>query len=435
MNGFVVSDADDMNLFRSLEEEQVDHILRIKHDDPHVEVDALDDIGVKELSAKAWARLGQIIGNAAHPPDGYCVFESQFDDIQQSGFCRGLQTNEHINHFIFRSFDLRLSRMGCLDSLLTCNPSLKYIWLRDCTLDSTAIDLLSTALLGRLSDTLTYLRLQGSRLGDVDLGKLVEALMRNVHLEWLNLDKTGIGSKACESLAKLLSNHPTLNSLELSDNAIGDDEVSLLVDSLTENTNSNLEELCLDGNEGITSMGWSMLLKLLCNSSTIENVLKSNHTLRSLGWFLGKAVERVMGTKDYNILRALLEVNSKFEGNEMAAARLKILLCHTWSDLNIGVSSVPTGALPRILAWFVLDDSDDEADDNDDEDDEADTSSLLTKTIIEYHWPPLKIWRKEEFRKATIPTAKSKLGVIRLDSVYRIVRHRPDLFSWRGASE
>jgi len=68
--------------------------------------------------------------------------------------------------------------------------------------------------------------------------------------------------------------------------------------------------------------------------------------------------------------------------------------------LNIGESSIPTGVLPEVIAWFG------------DDDPNRDNGH-----IIQYHEPPLPY---------------ETIRVVRLNSIYRIARSRSDFIHSRG---
>ena len=96
-----------------------------------------------------------------------------------------------------------------------------------------------------------------------------------------------------------------------------------------------------------------------------------------------------LGADSTNILRAALELN--VISNKRTVTRRKIIWGHTREDFNIGNSSISTAAMPIILAWFGDD---------------------TNANLVQYDDPPLQ--------RATVDT-------IRLESIYNILRARPDL--------
>ena len=156
-----------------------------------------------------------------------------------------------------------------------------------------------------------------------------------------------------------------------------------------------LQELDLGRNNSITNKGWSALLKLVCNSSSVKDVVESNHTLENVGYLSAdykKAMNRALGVDAANLFRSCLRLNER--SNKQMVTRIKIIWSHARGGLNLGESSIVAGVMPRILSWF------------------GDDSNETNANLIQYHDPPLP---------------KAKIGGIRLDSFYRILRSRPEL--------
>jgi hypothetical protein len=101
-------------------------------------------------------------------------------------------------------------------------------------------------------------------------------------LKDLKLSGGNINSDGCRELTKLiLKEDSTLRGLYIRENNIDDEGVAILVGALRNNT--SVERLSLDSNEGISTKGEAMLLRLVNDISSIEATLKSNHTLIELG--------------------------------------------------------------------------------------------------------------------------------------------------------
>jgi len=101
----------------------------------------------------------------------------------------------------------------------------------------------------------------------------------------------------------------------------------------------------------------------------------------------------------YQILNAVINLNA--DTNKELVIRQKIIWSHTMRQgLNIGESSIPTGVLPEVIAWFG------------DDDPNRDNGH-----IIQYHEPPLPY---------------ETIRVVRLNSIYRIARSRSDFIHSRG---
>lgn len=174
---------------------------------------------------------------------------------------------------------------------------------------------------------------------------------------------------------------------------------------------------------------------LVVDFSSVDNLLNSNHTLRSTGeQMMKKQVFSALGTGDANLLLASLSVNAsvswngvrmsfgatthhaklvgthnRLSGRQMPRsdqesksvannkkARRKIIWSHASGKLNLGDTALPTQTIPDVLSWFGYEKNESNA------------------KLIQYHEPPLP---------------EKELGRIRLDSIYRILRSMPVIFN------
>ena len=353
----------------------------------------LDNINVPNIfNERVWRRVGQILGDSNDVKELYI---QRCNDVDVGALFNGLKYNRCIQKIHFLQINLRDADQNCAIFLST-NPSLKDISICNCNLGG-AVNILLSALFNRSKDTLERLNLSEHHigLGGIYLEKLVYTLHTKCKsLRSLNLDDNGIGRKGCTLLAKLLKNEESkLEELHLYDNSLDSDCAIILADALLRNT--TLKRLGLRGNRKINTSGWAAILQLVCDTSSINNVIESNHTLSSVGMFVKSDVSRhrrityALGADSTNILRAALELNAI--PNKRAVIRQKIIWGHTREDFNIGNLSIPTAAIPLILACFG---------------DDANTN------LVQYDDPPLQ--------RATVDT-------IRLESIYNIIRARPDL--------
>ena len=97
-------------------------------------------------------------------------------------------------------------------------------------------------------------------------------------LTQLQLDRNKINDADCRELVKLLQgDDAALRVLTLEDNDIGEEGIQILADELQHNT--SLEFLDIGSNEGLTKAGAMILLKLVCDVSSIDATLQTNSTL------------------------------------------------------------------------------------------------------------------------------------------------------------
>ena len=111
-----------------------------------------------------------------------------------------------------------------------------------------------------------------------------------------------------------------LTELYISHNNIDAEAVAAFANALTRNHMMNT--LDLDNNHSITAEGWEALLKLLCNTSSVNATFLSNHTLD----YLGDEVN------DHEMLGPLLGLNGRDDKKEVAM--IKILQCHEDFDMQ-----------------------------------------------------------------------------------------------------
>ena len=387
------TDEEDRILLHSFHPSKVDRILEVKH---NVATD-LELRSIINLDEQAWNCLGCILGTSTSVTK---LFIS-LCDLNVTCLCAGLQYNQNIMDFRFYGIDLEdAEKMKSLAPFLSNNPSLEDITIFDCNIGQGGINILANALMNRTADTLKRLDLFGNNLGDCNLDRLITSLSTCTKLRSLSLSSNGIGRRVCVSLAQLLkSRGSSLKYLNLCGNHIDDEGIEILSVSLFNNT--NLRELFLASrNSRITGSGWRSLLKLICNTLSLTTVKKSNHTLNCLGICgdtIRNSVISALGVDDANLLFASLELNNEWSwrANRLSLiTRQKILWGHAKGDINIADSDIPDGAMPVILSWF------------------GDDSNEKTAHLIKYHDPPLP---------------EEVVMTKRLDSLYRIIRDKPDL--------
>ena len=144
----------------------------------------------------------------------------------------------------------------------------------------------------------------------------VPSLESCTSLKVLDLCGNEIGNEGCRGFAKLLENKSSsLKRLRLEGNGIGDEGAEIIASSLKHNT--KLKTLRLDGNH-IADRGRGALVKLLCDVSSIENTLRSNHTLQYFFCY-------PRGTRRGSYIKSALKINQENEGNSRAATRAKVI--------------------------------------------------------------------------------------------------------------
>jgi len=263
-----------------------------------------------------------------------------------------------------------------------------------------------TQSLGNTASSLKELNLSRSYIGEVGLTALGNALACNNKLRILVLDHIvdddGVGAQAWQSFFNPLQNSQSiLEELSLAGNEFGDEVVPHLVDALISidtlkdldlyfnrcsrvglqgisrllmNPNSGLEEISIGQSEAddvvidyshallnntklkqllfccgteVTESGWDALANLLCNKSSIDGILDSNHTL-----------EAVRGPRypDDRVV-SYLKLNEKV--NKVEVARQKIIQYYfiNGEDNMQEFVDMELGVLPHALGWMCRNDT------------------------------------------------------------------------------
>ena len=203
-----------------------------------------------------------------------------------------------------------------------------------------------TTILTRFTN-LTCISLMNNGIADQLLLQIVDAIRGHIiSLEMLSLRENGIGNVGCGALSTLLQDpNCNLRTLDLSNNVITDNGAIALANSLSNNT--KLKHLFLSHNQEISRSVKDIFSRALCNTSCINSIYSSNHTLENL------SLHRSRGDK----LRFLLQQNRGT--NKSHVAIKKILKYHPNIDMEPffewnteGEGGRDLKALPYVVAWF-----------------------------------------------------------------------------------
>jgi len=379
---------DDERLFESsFTPRQTSEILRIKQNDRSVKSFCVAASFFASLDVRVWRRIGYILRQNTNVKYLSICGGGNVDVV---GLCGGLQHNRSIHTLSLCGIETKDIFIS-LVPFLSNNSSLKEIILESCKIETTAMEIFSNALSNRSSSIEQIALGRRNTYGNGGLDQFILALKRGRNLTRLALFPNTIGQKESFALAKLLEDRQSiLERLDLGNNSLNDESCIILADSLVDNT--KLEKLHLGRHEGITIAGWLKLLSLFGNGSSINDVLRSNHTVWNLGMQdndCKNSACSALGVNSFNMLEALLRLNCV--GNKRLVARFKIILNHAQGNLNLGDSSLATGAMMIVLGWFC----------------DAGGYYEVIQSLIQ---------------NSSIP-----LQDMRLDSIYCIVRSRPDL--------
>jgi hypothetical protein len=141
-------------------------------------------------------------------------------------------------------------------------------------------------------------------LNHCDLGSSPEILLVILQsdVSIIRLSYNNIDSLGAVKIAEHLESDPPIKELSLTCNRLNDDDAILISHALKRNT--NLRELRLSSNN-FTSIGVKALLTCLFDSSSLNAISESNHTLTEMIIFLGQ-VTGVMSCS-HNLEGCLIE--------------------------------------------------------------------------------------------------------------------------------
>ncbi|KAL9187728.1 hypothetical protein ACHAXT_006106 [Thalassiosira profunda] len=200
-------------------------------------------------------------------------------------------------------------------------------------------------------EEIDQLSLQGnSLLWEVDWNIFVGRLLQFTFLKELNLDRNWIGRDGCRALTTLLRAGP-LEWLSLKQNRLDDECITMIVEALKHNT--TLTNLYLNSNDGITGRGQDDLFDLIGNTTSINDMYLSNHTIRCLNW---DCVDSAYYTADdaSSELRVLLGFNRY--RNDFDPGRQKVwcrYFCNKRLDLT-PLLEMDIAIIPHLLAWITM---------------------------------------------------------------------------------
>ena len=224
------------------------------------------------------------------------------------------------------------------------SPHITEIKFVDGALDSDAVDVITEAVKERGDYVKTIRSFSYSRatVSHSHIAAFVKLAKACTHMTSLTLSRlVGFDLRSCQVIASFLaSKNCMLRDLYLYRNRINDDGCRVIAESLR--TNRRLRRLGMESNDEITVQGFASFVPVVCDASSIESTLNSNHVLTSVSCRA-------------NLVPAeLIELlNTNYNADERTVAKLKVLRCHFSDDFDLtAVAGLDAKALPYLLAWF-----------------------------------------------------------------------------------
>jgi len=155
-----------------------------------------------------------------------------------------------------------------------------------------------------------------SRLTDDHLLPMVEAIRGHASLERINLMNNNIGNAGCEALATLRN----LTYLDIADNRISNEGMISIANSLSQNNCLGELNINDDYTEGTFDLRVveDDFCRALCNTSSINDIYSSNHTLESIPSYQKKGAKLV----------SLLKLNKSTKTRGMLQSRRYYFIIH-----------------------------------------------------------------------------------------------------------
>lgn len=165
---------------------------------------------------------------------------------------------------------------------LSMHPQLKELEMGSTRIGRNECRALANVL--RISDLHT-LDLRKSGIDDRGVGALLAGNLANSKLRLLDLSYNHITARGCRKLAAMLENPSSnLEDVYLHYNHLGDKGALLFANALARNRKPKVLDIW---NNAITTDGWGVFLKVLCDDSSVNKTFLSNHTLIDLGVYDG----------------------------------------------------------------------------------------------------------------------------------------------------
>ena len=267
-----------------------------------------DEHYIQNMSDEDWEELGRDIAKNTHLTF-ICLHDGALNDQKLSFFFSGLTRSSSIKEILLYNNHLSAVGVRSMVPFLQNANNLQRLQLGDNNIQSEGFNLLLRALRDSPIE-----ELQCGRCGIESIEIDIEHFPKR--LRTLSLKGNSINSDGCQELAKLLQGgDATMEFLQLENNMIADEGVSILVNALQ--NNKSLTSLYLQYN-GLTEQGEIMLLKLVNDISSIEATLQSNHTLTTCS-----LAEMDDPMQDH--IDDATRINIRHKGNTEAAGREKVI--------------------------------------------------------------------------------------------------------------
>jgi hypothetical protein len=184
----------------------------------------------------------------------------------------------------------------------------------------------------------SHTRINHLDLSHCDLGSSLEILsvILQSDVSLINLEHNNIDSLGAVKIAEYLESDPPVSRIDLDHNRLNDDDAVLISQALKRNT--NLRTLYLSSNN-FTSIGVKELLTCVFDSSSLNAISESNHTLERMIFFDDN-------NSFFHKLKGCIDILLRLDRTQ------KIMLALQDKDsLLYYLANVPVKLIPKVLAF------------------------------------------------------------------------------------
>jgi Ran GTPase-activating protein (RanGAP) involved in mRNA processing and transport len=254
-----------------------------------------------------------------------------FSEVGLRCFSDVIPTALNLKELYLASSSINDEGLQALAVGLRKHPTLAKLDLECNAIGSEGLRALAAAAIG----SLCWLKLARNAINDEALGVLAEGI-ENFRLETLDLSNNNmITSSGAAVLAPIFRlENSSLKEINLSRAKIEDSEAKAFAEALA--GNESLARLFFDYTN-LTASGWSEFSILLCDTSSVNSVYLSNHTLKEIG-----SISAPSSLQQY------LRLNKQ---NEYDVPICKILKSYSELDMT-SLLQWKLKLLPFVLAWF-----------------------------------------------------------------------------------
>jgi len=195
------------------------------------------------------------------------------------------------------------------------------------------------------SVSLVHVDLSGNDIGRVSSMKLIaKYLASNPSLIYLNLNNNGIKTNSSNILMRALQKNNNLEHLSLARNSITDKGAPAITDVLR--NNNTLLTVNVQWNKLKIEYGRQELFKALCDPTSLDSIMNSNHTCRL-----------IVAGKNYGTNEEEINKINVLE-NEGTKIRYKVVLAYSWMNKDIydprSFDDIPLELMPKLLELIQL---------------------------------------------------------------------------------